>query len=930
MESAADTPYVLSFADPRATDSASLRGAKGLSLARMHQTGMPVPPGFTITTALARYFMDHDSRIPPVVIESIRQALTELERETGRRFGDPQRPLLVSARSGAVASLPGMMDTILNIGLTDATYPGVVAYGGERFAADCRDRLQAMCRDTVGTAPPDDPWEQLLVAIEAVLRSWNNPHAKIMRELSGIDHTVGTAVTIQAMVYGNRGSDSGTGVARSCDVNTGDRYLCGEYLPDAQGEDVVSGTRTPLPLSALRDTASAIYGQLKGYVSVLEDGLGAPVEIEFTIEEGTLYLLQYRKAVLSPTAAAVCAVRLVEQGSIAPHDAVSRLTESQIEHLLRANRFDPDMLESAKLNHLLGSGLTASNGVAVGRVALSSAQAIEMAREGSPVILVRSFTDPADLPGMLAACGIVTEVGGFTSHGAVVANSQRKPAIVGTGELKRPLEEGEWISIDATGTEGFVFAGQLPCAPLQHENEVRTFLEWARESYRKSLVNRGIDPAWLGRKIRLNSSFADFYLTWAMEREAMGTELEGPAVNLRHRVHAELASVMTCYLTAAIIREFNDSETRGSAYVCAREDLDWIESRCSAFAGTYRLVETIETISRLDMSDQAGFFQHAAAIFRKGHWEIAFCGEPWAIIADIVAAYLEGVIPDDTTFVDQTFNLQHHGGRLFDKHPLVKNEFSNEVVLRGQLNENLTASSIEDLYETACFSEGGGFQFAPSEEVLNIWRQGVKMGLWKERDKNDKDARVCTMAREKGHESHRGTPVNIGPFTVYAAGMHDIGKHDLDKFRTETNSVLVLLSDDRIEWQCNPTDYTILAKPLSDLGGVSTDWREFILRLFDMLVAGKRLLISCSKGHGRTGCCIASLIALIESGDRTPDPIAAVRQRYCGEAVETRGQAEAIFAIRNEPVPTRYWPQFPGRKGKAVSSPETPGIEFAP
>jgi protein-tyrosine phosphatase len=464
-----------------------------------------------------------------------------------------------------------------------------------------------------------------------------------------------------------------------------------------------------------------------------------------------------------------------------------------------------------------------------------------------------------------------------------------------------------------------------------HENEVKTFLEWVRASYRKGLVNRGIDPHWLTHRIRLNSSFADFYLVWAMEREAMGSELEGPVGNLRHRIHAELASVMTCYLTAAIIREFNDSETRGAAYVCARDDLDWIESRCDAFAGTYRLAETMETISRLDISDQAGFFRHAAAIFRKGHWEIAFCGEPWAIIADIVAAYLDGVIPDDTTFVDQTFNLQHHGGRLFDKHPLVKNEFSNETVLRGQLNENLTASSIEDLFETVCFSSSAeGFQFAPSEEVMNIWKQGVKIGLWKERDKGDKDARVCRMATEKMHESHRGTPVNVGPFTVYAAGMHDIGKHDLDKFRTETNAVLVLLSDDRIEWHGNPTDYTILAKPLSDLGGVPDDWREFLLRLFDLLVAGKRLLIACSKGHGRTGCCIASLIALVESADRTPDPIAAVRQRHCIEAVETRKQAEAIFAIRNEPVPTRYWPQFPERKNRGATVPEPPEIEFAP
>jgi pyruvate, orthophosphate dikinase len=935
MEPEAGTSNILTFADSQATDSAKLRGAKGLSLALMHQKGMPVPPGFTITTAIARYFMDHDDQLPSEVLEELHREMTQLERLTGYRFGDARRPLLVSARSGAAVSMPGMMDTILNIGLTAATYPGIAAFGGAPFAKDCRDRLHAMFVDIVGAAPPDDPWQQLLVAIKSVYRSWNNPRARDFREWSGLDHSVGTAVTIQSMVYGNRGIHSGTGVARSCDVNTGDRLLCGEYLPNAQGEDVVSGTHTPLQLSALRETLPVTYGRLEEHVYALEDQHGVPVEIEFTVEEGTLYLLQYRKAVLSPIAAAVRAVRLVDQGIISPDQAVLRLSQSQTEHLLRASRFDPATLESAKMNHLLGSGLSASNGVAVGRVAFTSAVAIRMAQEdGTPVILVRYITDPSDLPGMLAACGIVTEVGGFTSHGAVVANSQRKPAVIGTGALKRPLVEGEWISIDSTATEGFVIAGKLPCTKLTHENEVKRMLEWVRASSRREIVNRSIDPKWLARKIRLNSSFADFYLTWAMEREAMGTELEYPIGMLRQRIHAELASVMTCYLTAAIIREFNDSQSRGAAYVCAPEDLAWIESRCNAFAGTYLLPGIVEKISRLEIADQAGFFHHAAAIFRKGHWEIAFCGEPWAIIADIVAAYLEGVIPDDTTFVDQTFNLQHHGGRLFDKHPLVNNEFSNETVLRGQLNANLNAASIEDLFVTVCFPSpcdtGLCFTFEASEDVMSVWKRGVQVGLWKEKDKTDTAVRVCKAKCEKLHEPHSCAPVKIGPFTVYAAGIHDVQARDLDGFRSDSNSVLVLLSDDQIQWHCNASEYTVLAKPMVDLNGVPDDWKEFIHKLFDLLVSGKRLLIACSKGHGRTGCCIASLIAFIESSERTPDPIAAVRQRHCREAVETRRQAEAVFAIRNEPLPTRYWPQFPERKNKAVSTSESAETEFAP
>jgi protein-tyrosine phosphatase len=214
---------------------------------------------------------------------------------------------------------------------------------------------------------------------------------------------------------------------------------------------------------------------------------------------------------------------------------------------------------------------------------------------------------------------------------------------------------------------------------------------------------------------------------------------------------------------------------------------------------------------------------------------------------------------------------------------------------------------------------------------MNVWRRGLKLGLWKERADNETNARDRTeVAYEKMHEPHRGAPVTIGPFTVYAAGLHDIGTDDLAMFRSETNSVLVLLSDDQIEWHCNPSEYTILAKPLADHGGVPDDWHAFIRKLFDLLVAGKRLLIACSKGHGRTGCCLASLIAYIESSERTPDPIAAVRVRHCTQAVESRKQAEAIFAIRNEPLPTRYWPQFPERKRKFRGHSGMAQTEFAP
>ncbi len=503
-------------------------GGKGSGLAEMTALGIPVPPGFTIDTSVCA---DYTRGLP---LEGVRAevagALARVEAAAGKRFGDPKDPLLVSVRSGARSSMPGMMDTILNLGLTSKTLPGLSALLGPRFALDCRRRFIEMYANVVLRVPrhhfeqvlsgkkkargvasdtdltaedlaevvkrneaivreetrsdfPDDPKEQLWGAIGAVFKSWDNERAKTYRKLHHIPDDWGTAVNVQAMVFGNRGETSATGVAFTRDPSTGEKRFYGEFLPNAQGEDVVAGIRTPRPLNAdgsglsLEETMPRAYAELQRVRELLEKRFRDMQDLEFTIEDRRLYLLQTRNGKRTGFAAARIATEMVDEGLISENEALTRVEPEQLVQLL-APVFDQKEKDAAlKANRLLGKGLPAGPGAASGRIALTAVGAVAMAGEGKPVVLVREETSPEDIAGMHAAAGILTTRGGATSHAAVVARGMGKTCVVGAGEITvdegrhevraRGLKasEGDWISVD--GTSGEVLLGQIPTRPSE-------------------------------------------------------------------------------------------------------------------------------------------------------------------------------------------------------------------------------------------------------------------------------------------------------------------------------------------------------------------------------------------------------------------------------------------------------------------------------
>ncbi len=503
-------------------------GGKGAGLAEMTALGIPVPPGFTIETSVCAD-ASRGASLDGIRSE-VESALLKLEHDADKRLGDPDNPLLVSVRSGARSSMPGMMDTILNLGLTSRTVKGLAALSGERFALDCRRRFLEMYGDVVLRVPrhefekamqevkklrgaktdmdltaadlaeivrrdelivrqrtghdfPDDPREQLWGAIAAVFRSWDNERAKTYRKLHHIPDDWGTAVNVQAMVFGNRGETSATGVAFTRDPASGERKFYGEFLPNAQGEDVVAGIRTPRPLNAdgsglsLEETMPKAYAELQLVRERLEQRFRDMQDLEFTIEEGKLFLLQTRNGKRTGFAAVRIATDMVDEKLIDAEEAVARVEPEQLVQLLAPIFPAKEKAAAVKGGRLLGRGLPAGPGAACGKIALTAEHAVAMAARGESAILVREETSPEDIAGMHAAQGILTTRGGMTSHAAVVARGMGKTCIVGAGEISVDLahgeiragglkaSEGDWISID--GTAGEVLLGQLPTQPSE-------------------------------------------------------------------------------------------------------------------------------------------------------------------------------------------------------------------------------------------------------------------------------------------------------------------------------------------------------------------------------------------------------------------------------------------------------------------------------
>ena len=543
-----DHVWVYPFADaPAGPGAKALLGGKGAGLAAMTAAGLPVPPGLTITTEACVAYQRHGHHFPEGLWSQTRAALADVEGQAGRRFGDARDPLLLSVRSGAAVSMPGMMDTVLNLGLNDETAAGLAAQtGDERFAYDAYRRFVAMfgtvvmgvdgarferaldaAKDKAGAqadtdltaeqlrgvvagfkrlvfaeqhgAPfPDDPEEQLRMAIAAVFDSWDNPRARAYRRVHRIADGIGTGVTVQAMVFGNRGWDSGTGVAFTRDPSTGQKALFGEYLLNAQGEDVVAGTRTPRPIAEMEADLPDAFRQFRDIAQRLEATYGDVQDVEFTIEQGRLWLLQTRTAKRSGAAAVKAAVDMVAEGVIDRATALGRVSPSALDGLLHPT-VDPD----AEVE-VLATGLPASPGAAQGRAVFTSDDAEARAAEGEPVILVRHETSPDDFHGMVAAVAVVTARGGMTSHAAVVARGMGTPCVAGADALHvdaaqgrlsagdRAVVAGDWLTVD--GATGRVLLGRVPTRQPQPDDNFDTLMGWA-DDVRRLGVRANADTA---------------------------------------------------------------------------------------------------------------------------------------------------------------------------------------------------------------------------------------------------------------------------------------------------------------------------------------------------------------------------------------------------------------------------------------------------
>ena len=546
--------WVYLFSEGNAT-MRNLLGGKGANLAEMTNLGLPVPQGFTITTEACTQYYDDGRKINDEIMGQIMEHIAKMEEITGKKFGDKENPLLVSVRSGARASMPGMMDTILNLGLNEEVVEVLAAKSGNpRWAWDCYRRFIQMFSDVVmevgkkyfeelidkmkkekgvvqdveltaddlkelanqfkaeykekiGKDFPTDPKEQLMEAIKAVFRSWDNPRANVYRRDNDIPYSWGTAVNVQMMAFGNMGETSGTGVAFTRDPATGDKHLMGEFLMNAQGEDVVAGVRTPQKIDQLKEVMPEVYDQFVGICNTLEDHYRDMQDMEFTIEDKKLYMLQTRNGKRTAKAALKIACDLVDEGMIDEKKAVAMIDPRNLDTLLHP-QFDTDALKKAEP---MAKALAASPGAACGKIVFSAEDAKEWKARGEKVVLVRLETSPEDIEGMKAAQGILTVRGGMTSHAAVVARGMGTCCVSGCSEITmdeenkkftlagKEFHEGDWLSID--GSTGKIYDGIIPTVDATIAGEFGRIMAWA-DKYRRLKVRTNADTPADAKKAR--------------------------------------------------------------------------------------------------------------------------------------------------------------------------------------------------------------------------------------------------------------------------------------------------------------------------------------------------------------------------------------------------------------------------------------------
>jgi pyruvate, orthophosphate dikinase len=644
--------YIYAWGDGTAEGDGGMKdllGGKGAGLAEMTKAGLPTPPGFTITTAACNDYFDAGERLPDGLWDDVLEAVKEVEHRAGKGFGDPSNPLLVSVRSGAKFSMPGMMDTVLNLGLNEETLQGLVALtGNERFgwdayrrfiqmfgrivmgvdgarfdealeakkhergarqdtdlgAEDLRDlsaTFRAIVREDTGREFPSDPYEQLDLAIKAVFASWFGQRARDYRKFNKIADDLGTAVNVVTMVFGNMGDDSGTGVAFTRDPNTGANELFGEYLTNAQGEDVVAGIRTAPKIAQMATDMPAVYDEFQRIGKQLENHYRDVQDLEFTIEKGRLYMLQTRAAKRTAAAAVKIAVDMVEEGTISKEEAVARIEPAHVDQLLRAT-FEDNALRGATK---IVNGLNASPGAAVGRAVFDADDAVEWVNRGEKVILVRIETSPDDFHGMAVAEGIITARGGATSHAAVVARQIGKPCVAGSADLSidyagkeahcsvtgTEFRQGDWVSLD--GSTGALYLGVLPTVEARFEDqpELQRILGWADSIRRMGVWTNADKPEEAAQARSYGAQGIGLCRTEHMFREGERLEIVRGAILVAQR--ATRAKARTAAGESLTADEQDDVAT----FDAAMAKLETLQQ--GDFEGIFRAMDGLPVVIRL-------------------------------------------------------------------------------------------------------------------------------------------------------------------------------------------------------------------------------------------------------------------------------------------------------------------------------------------
>jgi pyruvate, orthophosphate dikinase len=627
-----------------------LLGGKGAGLAEMTLAGLPTPPGFTITTEACNDYFAAGERLPDGLWNDVLEAMQEVERRSGKGFGDAKNPLLVSVRSGAKFSMPGMMDTVLNLGLNEETLGGLIALtGNERFGWDAYRRFIQMfgrivmdvkaerfdevleerkrrhgerAQDTdltvddlrtlvddfkgivktdTGRDFPTDPNEQLDLAIKAVFASWFGQRARDYRKFNKIPDDLGTAVNVVTMVFGNMGDDSGTGVAFTRDPNTGADVLFGEYLTNAQGEDVVAGIRTPQKIAEMERALPEAFAEFQRIGKRLESHYRDVQDLEFTIEKGRLYMLQTRSAKRTAAAAVRIAVDMVNDGTISKEEAVGRIEPAHVEQLLRAT-FDPAALKGATK---IVNGLNASPGAAVGRAVFDADDAVEWVNRGEKVILVRVETSPDDFHGMAVSQGIITARGGATSHAAVVARQIGKPCVAGSSDLLvdykakgaqcavtgQTFKEGDWVSLD--GSTGALYQGALPTVEARFEDqpELQTVLGWADEIRRMGVWTNADKPEEAAQARSYGAQGIGLCRTEHMFREGERLEIVRGAILVANKATRAKAKRAAGEALAP------DEQTAIATFDAAMAKLEQLQQ--GDFEGIFRAMDGLPVVIRL-------------------------------------------------------------------------------------------------------------------------------------------------------------------------------------------------------------------------------------------------------------------------------------------------------------------------------------------